>query len=226
VYCGTLRFRTAIVLLIALILPCCVIRAEDQLRAKPAKHEKPLPKFADAREMIVRYFENLPGYQPGGILARGEVEPLFEPLKLLGWQVSEWKSITDRVPADDGFLVRQLRTPEGRKFMAHVSTYPLGYDRLDRLAKLPRGPELIRQFIRGPEGYKMIEYMTETPSGNNLGGMLSQSPNGKDFNKPTGQIYTLDALLDVLKERYDEAKQAKEEGQAAKNARPAVRRDP
>ena len=109
--------------------------------------------------------------------------------------------------------------------MTQVCQYPLGYDRLDRLAKLPRGPELIRQFIRGPEGYKMIEYMTETPSGKNLGAMLSQSPDGKDFNKPTGQIYTVDALLDVLKERYDAGQAGEREGPSGQEVGPAASRD-
>jgi hypothetical protein len=220
----TLRAKSALATPIILSFLCCAARADDQIRVNAAaKPEKPLPAFADAKKVIVGYFEGLPGYQPGGILARGEVEPLFEHLNLMGWQVAEQKAITDRVPADDSFLVRQLRTPEGRKFMTQVSQYPLGYDRLDRLAKLPRGPELIRQFIRGPEGYKMIEYMTETPNGKNLGDMLSQASNGKNFNKPTGQIYTVDSLLDVLKDRYDEAKQAREKGQAA--TRSSVPRD-
>jgi hypothetical protein len=214
--CHAPQPRTMFATLIALTFLCCALNASDQIPADAAaSRDRPLPKFADAEAMIVRYFEALPGYQPGGILARGEVEPIYQHLARMGWQVGDWKSIADRVPADGSFLVRQLRTRDGRKFMAQISKYALGYDRLDRLSKLPRGPELIRQFIRGPEGYKMIQYMTETPGGKNLGTMLSQAPDGKDFNKPTGQIYTLDALLDVLKEQYDEAERARQGGPTA-----------
>jgi hypothetical protein len=213
------RVRKAVAGLIILSFLCCALHAADQLGVKDAKREKPLPKFDVIEETVVGHFEGLPDHQPGGILARSDVEPVYQRLAAMGWPVADWKSIVDRVPADDSFLVRELRTPAGRQFMAHVSTFTLGYDRLDRLAKLPRGQALIRQLIRGPDGYKMIEYMTDTSGGKNLGGMLSQAPGGKDFNKATGQIYTVEAFVEVLKERYNEAVEARKGKPPAKDAK-------
>ena len=172
------------------------------------KQEKPLPKFSEVKKTVLRYFTALPTYQPGGILARGEVEPVYDRLKQLGWRVPDWKSIVERIPAEESFLVQRLRTPDGRKFMTQICKYPQGYDRLDRTSRLARGEVLVDQFIRGPEGYKMIQYMTETEGGDRLGGMLSGTVTGKDFKKPTGQIYTVEMLLDTLKERYEKPKPA------------------
>ena len=93
--------------IVSLVLASC---AEGASSAN--NQEKPLPKFEDAKKMLVRHFQNLPGYQPGGILARCEVEPIFKHLKQMGWQVADSKAILDRVPADDSFLVRELRAPD------------------------------------------------------------------------------------------------------------------
>ena len=54
----------------------------------------------------------------------------------------------------------------------------------------------------------MLQYMTETRGGENMGKQLSKAPKGKNFNKPTGRIYTVDMLLDVLKNLYDQIKSA------------------
>ena len=177
--------------------------------SNPNRQKKPLPKFEDAKTMLVRHFQSLPSYQPGGILAKSEVEPIFKHLRQMGWRVADQKAILDQVPADNSFLVRELRTPAGRKFTTHIAKYPDGYDRLDRLSRLPQGKKLVRDFIRGPEGYKMLQYMTETRGGKNMGKLLSKAPKGKNFNKPTGRIYTLDMLLDALKKQYDQIKAAR-----------------
>lgn len=183
-----------------LFLACPVIAVSAEPQGKA------IPKWAEVRKAVVRYFEVLPEYQPGGILARGEVQPLQKVLKKQGWEVADWTSLVSRVPADDSFLVRRLRTRDGRKFMTQVYKYPHGYDRLDRVSQLARGHALVDELVRGPEGYKMIQYMTETTGGETMGSMLGNTPLGKDFNKPTGQIYTMEMLLDDLKERYAETR--------------------
>jgi hypothetical protein len=68
---------------------------------------------------------------------------------------------------------------------------------------MPYGQQQIADLIRSPDGYKIFEYMTTTQGGRNLGGMLSQGVNGRDFNSPTGRIYTEVELLKRLKKSYD-----------------------
>ena len=48
----------------------------------------------------------------------------------------------------------------------------------------------------------MIEAMTTTKRGYKLGQRLSNAPKGKNFNKPTGRIYTESALTTRLKESF------------------------
>lgn len=176
------------------------------------KKKETLPEFADIEKTVVGYFKLLEGYQAGGILSRSEVEAVYKLLARQGWKVPKWKLFLQRVPADHSFLVRRLRTDDGRKFMAHIAKYPGGYDRLDRMSRLARGQLLVDELIRGPDGHKMIQYMTKTSAGATLGSMLSDTARGKDFNKPTGQIYTVDMLLDALRESYDLVKKARAKG--------------
>ncbi len=171
-----------------------------------AVKDKPLPSFADVREAVIRHFELLPGYRPGDIIARSDVAPLFGRLGRLGFSVANREAILKKVPTDGDFLVRELRTRRGRKFMRRIANYPDAYDRLDRLSRLPHGKRTVHDLIRGPGGYKMIKYMTTTPGGKNLGRQLSNAPKGTDFNKPTGRIYTVKLLLAHLKLSYAAAK--------------------
>jgi hypothetical protein len=176
--------------------------------ARGAALPKQLPAWPGVDQAVVSYFEALPGYQPGALIVRSEVRALLRRLEQMGWRVAEGKEILALVPGDGEFLATALRTPGGRKFMSRVAQYPDGYDRLDRLSRLPRGQRMVQDLIRGPDGYKLIEYMTTTPGGFNLGSQLANAPDGRDFNKPTGRIYTVKMLRQRLYASYQEAAKA------------------
>lgn len=168
-----------------------------------ADPEEPLPSFSLVAKTVRRQFVALPDYAPGDIISVSEVEPVFDHLRRMDWQVVDQRSILSQVPGDRDFLVRQLRTEEGREFMQQIKTLPSAYDRLDRLTTLPHGRQTVVDLIRATDGHKMVEYMTTTQGGRNLGRQLGHSPRGKDFNKPTGRIYTVDMLIARLKSSYD-----------------------
>ena len=165
--------------------------------------DEALPSFAKVRSTTERLFKS-EDLEPGDILARSEVEPLFKILKRIGWNVPGYKSIIKAVHKDSDFLVQTLRTEDGRRFAQKVAGYPRGFDMLDRLSKMPHGRATIEALVRGPDGQKMVEYLSTTGGGNELGKMLSDAPAGKDFNDPTRRIYTADQLLRVLEFKYAE----------------------
>lgn len=183
--------------------------------ANAASLQKPLPEFAKIQRMTERHFE-VAKLEPWDILARSEVKPLFDTLKTAGWSVPGYKTVLNSVLKDSHFLVRSMRTDEGRNFAQKIAKHPLGYDRLDRLAAMPHGRDTVRDLIKGPDGHKMIDYLTTTDGGTELGSMLSDAPTGKYFNEPTGHIYTVDYLIDVLKQKYAETLEKRKSGRAAK----------
>jgi len=162
-----------------------------------------LPSFDQVQKLVDRQLATHSDYQPGDIISQQQVKPIFEQLKQLGWVVRDRAEITKLVPGDSEFIVRELRSGEGRTFMRQSGKYPLAYDRIDRLSRMSMGEKNVRALIRGPDGYKMIQYMTSTPYGRNMGQMLSQDPRGADFNSPTGRLYTADALLGRLQQSYN-----------------------
>ena len=154
----------------------------------------------------------------GGSAARGATprEKLPPWTQVKQAVVAQFEALPDYQPG--GLIVRSEVQQAGRKFMSQIARYPDAYDRLDRFSRLPRGQRMVGDLIRGPGGYKMIEYMTETPGGEFLGKQLSKAPDGRDFNAPTGRIYTVKMLQSRLKQSYAEA------GKAA--AQTAVRKTP
>jgi len=169
-----------------------------------APKDRPLPTFEAIEGVLGRYFQTLSEYQPGDIITRSQVESALDAVTALGWKLTGRDQIIQDTLPDSAFLPRSLRTEKGREFMKHIKRDPGAYDRLDRLSAMPHGRETVLALIRGPEGWKMIDYMTRTPGGKNLGVQLSHAPTGHDFNKPTGRIYTADALLARLRKLYEQ----------------------
>jgi hypothetical protein len=155
--------------------------------------------FEAAKRAVLQYFQAIPEFRSTDLINRAQVKPLLDQLDRSGFTLPDRKKILARVPAPGEFLVEQLSTPDGRRFMRRVANYPEAYDRLDRLSRLPHGKQTIRDLIRGPGGEKMIQYLTTAPGGKEMGKMLSESPDGAEFNAATGRIYTVDLLLRQVK---------------------------
>ena len=148
------------------------------------------PSLTAVRAVVLRELVDPPARIPGDIIARSEVKPVFDQLRLMGWSVLDEKAILKQVPGDTDFVLQRLRTSQGRRFMRKVARYPQAYDRLYRLATLPHGRQTVDRLIRSKGGDQFIAYLTESRGGKNLGKMLQassarrevQSAHGKDLH--------------------------------------------
>jgi hypothetical protein len=160
--------------------------------------------------VVLRELVDPPKRTAQDILARSEVDPVFEQLRLMGWVVRDRKAIVKLLPRDTDFVLQKLRSGKGPKLMRTVSKYPLGYDRLYRLASLPGGRRLVVDLINKRGGGQFIEYLTASKGGHNLGKMLKSVPNGTDFNAPTGRIFTAEQLLERLQASHAQERQRRQ----------------
>ncbi|MCE9553194.1 MAG: hypothetical protein K8T91_07420 [Planctomycetes bacterium] len=170
-----------------------------QNKAKPGSNKVPWAKI-DAT--VNGYFSALPGHQASDMISRKQVEPVLTKLAVMGWKVPDQEKLLAKVPADSSWLVTNLRTPNGKKFMRKIAGYPQGYDRTDRLTALSDGRRIVSALIQGPGGEEMIAFLTTSRTGKNTSKELTLVPGGADFNKPTGKLYTVDALLAELSVLY------------------------
>jgi hypothetical protein len=170
-----------------------------------------MPTWDQVQGAARRALQSRPDYQPGDILARSEAQAFFAQVAALGWQPDDAQEIAAAVPGDDEFIVKHLRgknNKDGQRFMRHVAKYPEGYDRLDRMIRLPRGEIITADLIHNPGGFQMVEYLATAEGGVEMGKMLSETPKGKNFNQPTGRIYTAEQLIARVKKSYDKAKKS------------------
>ncbi len=172
---------------------------------------KDLPKFEHVEQFVQRYYHGQPSFEAGDLLSRSRVEPVLSGLKQMGWAVPDAKAVLASVPADNSFLVRELYSPEGLRFMRKVDRYPMAYDRLERLARLPNGRRTVHDLIHGKGGEKMVEYLTISRGGREMGKMLSKIPAGTSFNQPTGKVYTVQALITRLRESHRLSEKTRQE---------------
>lgn len=165
-----------------------------------------LPPLSEIKGGVLRYFRAQTDYRPGDFVTRQQLQPLVTVLVSQGVPKGWAHQIMQRSVDKDEFLAKQFGTPAGRQFMREIARYPKAFDRLDRLARLPHGQQTIQDLIRGPDGEKLVQYMTMTSGGKELGRMLSYDPNNKDFNAPTGRIYTAEGLLEWLEKAWTREK--------------------
>ncbi len=165
--------------------------------ASPAPSEGPTPQQIQA--FVNGHFASQEDYQPGDLITQSSTKQLLQKMRQTGWVVDNQQEILQRVLPDDDILIKQLQTKKGREFWQKIQRLPGGIDRLDRLARMPQGQANVRDMVQKiPDGYKWIEAMATTERGQRLGNRLSKSPTGRDFNEPTGRIYTADVLTRYL----------------------------
>jgi hypothetical protein len=179
-----------------------------------AQGKSKIPSLDQVESMTEAFFSRQPNYRPGEIISQSQVRGLFEEFWRYGWKVPRQEELIQRVPDDSELFVRELRSKNGRKFSQQIAHYPLAFDKLDRLSHMPTGKSILQRLVRGPDGYKLLQYMAEAPGGNEMGKMLSGTPTGRDFNRPTGRIYTVSSLIPQLRDRQEESFQAIRKSQA------------
>jgi hypothetical protein len=168
--------------------------------------EPKLPSFPEVQTAVEAYFRENRERRDEDIVSRSQVAEILLQLEELGWQVPESKELLNSVLDEQHVLVRTMRTPAGRKFLAKVAKRDLIYDRLDRIASVSGGPELIRDLVKLPDGEKYAK----PRSGGGVPDLLDLLPKNssgrtrrvKDYDQPTGHIYTEADLLERLAESY------------------------
>jgi len=160
------------------------------------------PTFDMVVQAMTAYFQSQNDYRAGDLVNQSQVAGALDAIASIGWKAPDVKKIVSLALADDSFLVIQLATPNGKKFMRKIAQSPGTYSRLDRLSKISNGQAVVKILLKDPGGDTMLAYMATTKGGRNLGSMMSDTPNGTNLNKPTGRIYTADDLLAVVKKAY------------------------
>ena len=172
-----------------------------------------LPEWAAVRDVTNSFFAEQHDRQPGDILSKADAQPLFSELNRRGWKVADQQEILAQMLGENDLVVRVLRTAEGRRFMRKVSGEKLIYDRLDRIARESGGPQLIEDLVKLPNGERYAR--TKPARGDpNLLDLLPKTGSGKrrqikDYDRPTGRIYTVDDLLKRLEESHARAKKTR-----------------
>lgn len=172
--------------------------------AAPHTAKRQRADFDSIAQHVQGYLARLPDYQPRDLISRREAEAILNCVAELGWTPTGRAALLELVPDDGSLLVRKLRSRSGKKLMRDCARRGLPFDVLDRLSKLPDGERILQSLINGPDGYKLVEFMVRAPAGQELGHQLAAVPRGKNFNQPTGRIYTAEQLLARLKQAYNQ----------------------
>ncbi|HTQ37856.1 MAG TPA: hypothetical protein VMJ32_02450 [Pirellulales bacterium] len=163
------------------------------------------PSWEQVEKVVAQQLNSVADYQPGDLISRGLVDPLFDRFQGLGWAVKDRLEIVGLVPSNNDIMVRQFRSGAGKDFMRQINQDPLGYDRVDQLDHVVLGPETVDALIATRDGYKKILNLGTSTAKQNQSWLIAPSLRGTNFNASTGRIYTAEQLLARLKKSYEAA---------------------
>jgi hypothetical protein len=156
------------------------------------------------QQIVVAHFGSQTAHSPGDLISQSDVAAIFKKLAEAGWQpVDQKKILADTLP-DENSLVCLLRTSKGRKFMGKVSGFELIYDRMDRVSQVSSGLRNLTAIVGLPDGERYAKPKRQLPNGvPDFLDLLAKNASGKvrtikDYDKPTGRVYTEKELLKRL----------------------------
>ena len=158
------------------------------------------PKFQQIEQVVNEQFAKKRSYEAGDLISRADVEPIFTRLLELGFEPADRESLYDAFLPHNSFLVSELSSPAGQRFMRKVSKYPQVYDRLERLSWMPAGRELIRELTHRPDGPEVLLSLTTPEGAKAVEKIMAGDIRGTNFALPTGHIHTAEQLLERLKD--------------------------
>jgi len=192
--CGPVRARSAQKTRITRRLVAVVAAMFLFVDSAAAVPQHSRPSAEQVAAAIERWFAQQDNYQPGDLITRSQVRDVLSKLADAGAKVPAASKIAELALDDNSTLVRKLSTNAGRKFMRRIAQDPGGFANLDRLSRTSGGEKVVQELIDYKDGDKLIEYMA-TRNGRN---MMANVPGASDPNRPTGRIYTVDDLIDVV----------------------------
>lgn len=164
------------------------------------------PTWSQVTQIAVAELAQRKGYQAGDLLTFDDIEGVLVALAVSGWQPRDQQRILEDTLADSDALAQILRTEHGTRFMRKVSQDSLIFDRMDRVCRVSGGQRMLRDISRLPDGEKLAKL--HRPHGTpGFLDLLPKNASGKvrsirNYDKPTGRIYTQEQLLRRLQESY------------------------
>ena len=132
--------------------------------------------FPDARQVdavIAKYLNDLPKRQETDLITSDDIQGLFKELEHIGWNVSDQREINQRLLKDSDWMVKQLRTKQGTKFMRKIADFPGGYAQLDLMRESKQGQKEVAGIITTPGGEELIEFLSTSKVGHNTSKLLA-----------------------------------------------------
>ena len=145
------------------------------------------------------------------VISHKDVLPLLGALESQG-MIFDRKELLHMIPTDESSLVRLLRTQNGRKFIGQTSKNKLMFDRLERILNERGGERLLRDLMKLPDAARYAKIDTG-PGVPDLVDFLPKTRSGKtrrvkDYNKPTGQLYTFGDVIDYLAKQVSSSRKS------------------
>jgi hypothetical protein len=180
------------------------VQPEIQLHgdSRSTSHQNPFPDWPVVAATIDEHFKKKKDYRPGDFLSRSTVESLLAELAKLGWTVRDRDAILAQLTPDKDLLTEQFSTPRGREFMRKVSKNPASFEYLQRLSETANGQRQVKDLMKLPNGPDVLAALVSSPQGRDISKRIAAGPKTKNFDKPTGRIYTQAQLVTRLRESY------------------------
>lgn len=190
------------------LVAACLLCASAPALAKAPQ----MPTFETVKELVNRHFSTLADYHDGDLLSLSTVEPIFDALSEIGWKPSDIEQVYDNFLFDNTYFVTTMRSNSGRTFMRELANYPDVYGRLERISWLPRGQRFLNELIDNPKRKEVLPFLASEEGARALEKQFAGDSRARNFDLPTGHIYTAKQFLTELEQSHAKAIRGKARG--------------
>ncbi len=197
------------------IWACCLWLAGASCGWSQSVKQGQKPSFRQVTGLVQKELATRDGYESGDLVTRKDVQRVLKAISAAGWTPKDQKQLLEDTLGEDAALAGILGSRSGTSFMRKVKTEQMIYDRMDRVSRVSGGQRMLQDIVKLPDGEKLAK--RQRPHG--VPGFLDLLPKKtsgkvrsiKDYDEPTGRIYTEEQLLERLQISY----QGKTKGKSA-----------
>ncbi|MCC9609081.1 hypothetical protein LOC68_07020 [Blastopirellula sp. JC732] len=164
------------------------------------------PSFDQVEQVARRHFLSIRGFNEDQLLVESEVREFLPQLRQLGWWTFPWRRIPRHSLADNQFIVNlvYVRRPPVQ-LASRIASPERVYNRMERLSYSPIGRILLLELVQREDFYTAILEDPETLCAES--DILSEldvvdAIKQLRLDEPTGRVYTLQQLVDSLRQEY------------------------
>ena len=171
-----------------------------------AQNPPPLMDWKTMEQITNQWLDSQPPRGYAKLIVWEDIAPLLEEVQKKGWAMPYARHLEAVMVKRSDFLAQFAASESGARWLNAAGGSQLLLDRVERVAKVEHGQRTLRDVAKLPNGSKFAGAKPQ----NFMPGLVDllplkggKRPEIKDYDKPTGRLYTREQVMQYLHKLHE-----------------------